>query len=91
MRLPRMTTRRWMVAVGVVALLFGAFVTLRRAAYFMRLAAAHEHFAHYLRSTAGPAGDQTAAEHNERLARLYERAAARPWFQVEPEPSPLEP
>jgi hypothetical protein len=91
MRLPRMTTRRWMVAVAGVALLVGAFVTLQRAAYFMRLAAAHEHFAHHLRSTAGPAGDQTAAEHNERLARRYQRAAARPWLPVEPDPPPPEP
>ncbi len=74
MRLPRMTTRRWMVAVLTVSLLLGAFVMLRRAAQFMRLAAVHENLADHLRGTAGPAGDLRAAEHNERLARMYQRA-----------------
>jgi hypothetical protein len=54
MPLPRMATRRWMIAVAAVALLLGVFVTWRRAAYLMRLALAHETIARYLRSTAGP-------------------------------------
>lgn len=53
-RLPRMTTRRWMVAVAVASLLLIAFVTLRRAARYTRLAAAHAHMAQTLRSTRGP-------------------------------------
>jgi hypothetical protein len=50
MRLPRMTTRRWMIAVAVVALLIGAAVAIdRRSKRFARLAASHadvamEHF-----------------------------------------------
>jgi hypothetical protein len=80
-----------MVAVAVVALLFGVIVTWRRAAYYMRLAALHEHLAQHLRSQTGPSADPKGADHNERLARLYQRAAARPWLPVEPDPPPPEP
>jgi hypothetical protein len=85
MRLPRMTTRRWMVVVVVASLLLGAFVTWRRAAHYMRLAAVHEHWAHLLRSTTGPSADPKGADHHERLARKYQRAAARPWLPIEPD------
>jgi hypothetical protein len=46
-----------MIAVAGVALLFGVFVTWRRAAYFMRVAAAHEDIARLLRSS-GTLADQ---------------------------------
>jgi hypothetical protein len=85
MRLPRMTTRRWMVVVVVASLLLGAFVTLRRAAHFMRLAAAHEALAQLLRSSTGQSADPKGADHNERLAKKYQRAAARPWLAIEPD------
>ncbi len=85
MRLPRMTTRRWMVAV-LVASVLGGLVMLRRAAHFMRLALLHEHMAHLLRSTTGPSADPKGADHNERLARIYQRAAACPWLPVAPDP-----
>jgi hypothetical protein len=80
-----MTTRRWMIAVVVASLLLGAFVTLRRAAHFMRLAALHEQMAHLLRSTNGPSADPKGADHHERLVRKYQRAAARPWLAIEPD------
>jgi hypothetical protein len=42
MRLPRMTTRRWMVAVAVIGLLVGGGVRLkRRRDYFLSLARSH--------------------------------------------------
>ena len=85
MRLPRMTTRRWMVVVVVASPLLGVFVTLRRAAHFMRLAKVHEQLARLLRSTTGPSADPKGADHNERLARKYQRAAARPWLAIEPD------
>jgi hypothetical protein len=86
MRLPRMMTRRWMVAVLVASVLLGGLVMLRRAAHFMRLALLHEHMAHHLRSQTGPSADPKGVDHNERLARIYQRAAARPWLPVEPDP-----
>jgi hypothetical protein len=81
-----MTTRRWMIAVLIASVLLGCFVMLRRAAHFMRLAALHEHLAHHQRSQPGPSATPKDADHNERLARKYERAAARPWLPVEPDP-----
>ncbi len=85
--IPRMTTRRWMIVILTVSLLLGAIVMWRRAAYFMRLAALHEMLANDLRIKADPMGDVRAAEHNERLARMYQRAAVRPWLSVEPDES----
>ena len=42
MRLPRMTTRRWMVVVAVIGLLVGGGVRLkRRRDYFLSLARSH--------------------------------------------------
>ena len=46
MRLPRMTTRRWMVAVAMVALIIGAAMAIdRRSKRFARLAASHANVA----------------------------------------------
>jgi hypothetical protein len=44
MRLPRMTTRRWMIAVGVVAVFLAARSTSQRWAYFRQWAAFHAGF-----------------------------------------------
>ena len=46
MRLPRMTTRRWMVAVAIVAILIGVGLEVgRRSRRFARLAAYHSNVA----------------------------------------------
>ncbi len=87
MRLRRMTTQRWMVAVLVASLGLGAVVTVRGSAHYMRLAAFHAQLAHHLHSKTGPSGDPKLADHHERLAPRYERAAARPWLSVDPETS----
>jgi hypothetical protein len=43
MRLPRMTTRRWMVAVAVIGLMIGGWVRLeQRRDYFLSLAQSHQ-------------------------------------------------
>jgi hypothetical protein len=73
-----------MVVVVVASLLLGAFVTLRRATHFMRLADVHEEWTQLLRSTTGLSADPKGADHHERLAMLYQRAAARPWLAIEP-------
>ena len=41
MRLIRMTTRRWMVAVAIVAIGFGAFILVQRSRSYAALAALH--------------------------------------------------
>jgi hypothetical protein len=84
MRLPRMTTRRWTIAVAVVALLLGAYVTWHRAVHFIRLAALHAAEAQMIRSS--PSDDPRLADYHEGLARKYERASARPWLLVDPDP-----
>ncbi len=86
MRLPRTTTRRWMVAVAIVAFALVTFVFLRRSAHFMRLAAFHNDMARAIRSSPGSGADPKRADRLEELARKYERAAARPWLSVEPDP-----
>jgi hypothetical protein len=59
MQAPRMTTRRWMVAVAIVAILMGVGLDVgRRSRRFARLAADHsnaalEHF-HTLMTLGGP-------------------------------------
>jgi hypothetical protein len=41
MRLPRMTTRRWMIAVAIVAIGFGALILVHRSRSYAALAALH--------------------------------------------------
>ena len=43
MRLPRMTTRRWMVAVAYVAVLLSVFFTFQRHATYRRMFLAYDH------------------------------------------------
>jgi hypothetical protein len=81
-----MTTRRWLVAVVFTAALLGAFVMWRRPIYFRQLAGLHQFIALQLRCTTRLGGDLSAAKHNERMAKMYQRAASRPWLPVEPEP-----
>jgi hypothetical protein len=88
MQLPRMTTRRWMIAVAIVALLF---YMERRRRSFESLAAYH----------AWPGVASTGHNPNLRLlrisrwhwalARKYRRAAHYPWLPVETDPSPPDP
>ncbi len=42
MRLPRMTTRRWMIAVAVVAVVVGASMVIVRSRSYAALAAFHD-------------------------------------------------
>jgi hypothetical protein len=68
MRLPRMTTRRWMVLVATVAILIGVGLELgRRSSRFARLSAYHSevallHFHTLMRLGGWPPQDPLAAE-----------------------------
>jgi hypothetical protein len=88
-----MTTRRWMIAVAVVAVASAIGLGLRRrSARFDRLA--DHHFAlagpSYPRPTgwelSGPAIFTPLGSWHFALARKYHRAARRPWLPVPPDP-----
>jgi hypothetical protein len=101
MPLPRMTIRRWMVAVAVVALAPGAVAMSRRSFHLRLLAILHDIEATQIRISRGwatgpdgvsrliPLDDPKLvrlAEYHEALSRKYERAANFPWLPVEPDP-----
>ena len=95
MRLPRMTTRRWMIAVAVVVI-----VTLACRHFAFRALAVH-HRSKTTWSIAMTNRGCISKDHNgkrmtgaevnaspwhEEVSTIYERAAARPWLPVEPIP-----
>jgi hypothetical protein len=98
MRLPRMTTRRWIVTVVISASLMGIVAEvnreLRRAHECRRLAYCYGLAEKLNRGetvtfpggmTAISAASPTLAAYYEEMKRKYERAAARPWLAVEPD------
>jgi hypothetical protein len=103
MRLAKMTTRRWIVAVAVVALVLGIVAFVRRRAQFRALADYHAETARRIRSAhvwvtrPGGAFVHTTAlaprpviDYHATLAVKYEHAARYPWLPVEPDPPPPE-
>jgi hypothetical protein len=99
MRLPRMTTRRWMVAVAVVAMLMGeadiAQRLRRRRDEFVSRAQWHGEIVATWNARWRPAPPGAATlrlmDYHGSLARKYERAARYPWLPVEPDPREPEP
>jgi hypothetical protein len=100
MRVPRMTTRRWMIAVALTAVLSGGLDLYRRSVDLAALAEMHDLMARksWTRgSLVGPRGaighveyPTPLTDHHTRLRDKYRRAAARPWLPVAPDPPPLE-
>ena len=99
MRLPRMTTRRWMISVMILATLLGIFVEIKRElrlAYQYQLKAKFHALQEDVNQGAefsGPAGmyaysfpNPEVAAYHVKMRRKYETAAARPWKSVEPDP-----
>ncbi len=86
--IPRMTTRRWMVAVAAVAPL----CLEHRRRSFESLAAYHESRRVVAWSILPPRDIHRYAgevlEWHAALARKYRHAARYPWLPVEPDPSP---
>ena len=96
MRLPRMTIRRWMVAVGVVALTVTSVRLRERSLAYRRQA---EHHAWLAASSdfvvvdmGGMYGDnygrlsKRGIAYHAAMARKYRQAARNPWLPVEPDP-----
>jgi hypothetical protein len=85
MRLPRMTTRRWMILVAVLGVVMGVI------AYAVRLARLRDYYFnqslifHVLAEDAEPSSPREA-ERLRRLWKKYENAARYPWLRVEPDP-----
>jgi hypothetical protein len=91
--LPRMTARRWMVAIAIVADVLAVNVHLSRVADQYRAIAEH-HYSHRNTSTgSGSAGseelerrDLVRARWHMKLGDKYRIAALRPWIPVPPDP-----
>ncbi len=107
MRVPRMTTRRWMVGVAVVALAMGAEKLRRLSRTYAFLAACHAGArtsqVEFVRDCDGfDTSDREAVAEmiaqfrrhipwHAALARKYQHAARYPWLPVEPDPPMPEP
>ena len=92
MRLPRMTTRRWVVVVALVGLLMGGAIggirLKQRHDYFLSCARYHSAFEGYRRNVAQHDHDPVLArmiDYNAMMARKYREAARFPWLPVEPD------
>lgn len=95
MRIPRMTTRRWMVAVFVIALLLYGAAMWRRSVRFRALG---DEYADWLNVEMLPSSadmndvarakaiNAAAHEWNRAMALKCRRAARYPWLPVEPDP-----
>jgi hypothetical protein len=82
MRLPRMTTRRWMVAVAVVGLSLGTYRMLRSIEDF-RMHCALQMLIHDL----GPdVKNPRRGAYHAAMFRKWERASDYAWLPVEPDP-----
>ncbi len=94
MRPPRMTTRRWMIAVAVVGIVLG--VTIERRNRFRKIAAHHQGQFRKLVSqghlilSSGSSDDpiMRRLEWHESMRLKYERSARYPWLPVDPDPPP---
>jgi hypothetical protein len=98
MRLPRVTTRQWMVAVALVALTIGIALggirLKRQRDRHLLHAALHQSHVDLARKikkgSPGPLASRLI-EYHASMARRYRHAARYPWLPVEPEPPAPEP
>jgi hypothetical protein len=90
-----MTTRRWMIAVAVVAVTFGAVAIERRRVRLGEIADYHYGMIRHLRSPnantssrrpGGTVPSPRRLNYHDRMAKKYRLAASRPWLFVEPDP-----
>jgi hypothetical protein len=90
MRLPRMTTRRWMIAVAIVGLILGA-VSTHRSFRLWNTADAHWERSLSFRVVGTNQHPDLSRRHRRYeyhlwLAVKYAEAARYPWLPVEPDP-----
>jgi hypothetical protein len=88
MRLPRMTTRRWMVAMVIVAVALEG--TMERRNRFRKITDYHraesKKLASRLKCFAMTELDWQPIEWHEWMRLKYDRAARYPWLPLEPDP-----
>ncbi len=88
MRIPRMTTRRWLAAMATVALSVATWLCAeRRRDYFTSLAEWHHDQIHD--PPMSPRQQRFSIWHRD-LSVKYRRAARYPWLPVAPDPTPPE-
>ena len=95
MRLPRMTTRRWMFAVAAVAVVIGLLIEgarwKRRRDYGLYWAGFHAHLESGIRPDCRPGCPHSAAAnpragYHAQLRRAYELAVRSPWASFPDDP-----
>src|SRR5262249_44783875 len=94
-RLPRMTTRRWMVAVVIMGCVMGGIQIERRREELVDRADWYRIFVYiWEERRAAEPNDADAPRfiaYFESLETKYQQAARSPWLPVEPDPPPPEP
>lgn len=94
MPLPRMTTRRWLIVVALVALALGAETLRERRQMYLSEADMHAFWERrfdpqFVGDWFGPGlNDARRQRYHGRLRLKYERAARSPWLLVAPDPLP---
>ncbi len=88
MRLPRMMTRRWIIAVAIVAFLFGMANRSRRFSAIADLYYGHSEASVNTQDERRRIALWNA--HNRARCRKYRRAARYPWLRGKPDPAPPE-
>jgi hypothetical protein len=86
LRLPRMTIRRWMVVVALLAIVLAGVLEARRLKQrrdaFLARAQRIAAIAAYYRRSVGQEPRPAQAEFHAALARHYFAAASRPWYAI---------
>jgi hypothetical protein len=94
MKRPRVTVRRMMILVAIVALVIGGEKMRRRWLGLREMAAEHKFRAEACETVASEQGPRwrryahyrTVAAYSRRMQIKYEHAMRRPWLSVEPDP-----
>jgi hypothetical protein len=97
MRLPRMTTRRWMIVIAVAGVMMAGIVHVRlklRQRDFLALTTAHAQKVVAIADRKGDLSRQQresdrlahSIDYHTSLVHKYEHAALHPWLPVEPDP-----
>ena len=102
MRLPRLTTRRWIVVVAIAAMSVEVYREVRLAAQYRLKACMHQQIecgspTPVLTGAGRASGffafhvpDPEVASYHAALRQKYEYAALHPWLPVAPDPPPFE-
>jgi hypothetical protein len=88
-RAPRMSIRRWMVAVALLSISLTGYLEVkrlkRRRDEYLARAAREEFIAQYFRRRRGPGGSTASEVYHASRARRYAAKASRPWIPDAPD------